>query len=257
MVERKISNLSAGVRFPYPAQKFSIIYKKLDKLTIMRSTSIDIAQITSKLLRDKAYSVSFPEYYELAKVTENSLWHSNQNVLDHVIGVYAGLERVLEFKDLRNNQKDVLKKYLLKIVGGQTRQNILKVATLLHDIAKTDVLVIRPDGTAGCPGHELIAAGRVKNFAERFDLDNGAQLYVERIVRYHGFISDILTLVAANNNREKYLKIFQETVGDIAIELILLMHADLLGCDLEKTDKKAYDNRIDTLSWMLDKLIER
>ncbi len=217
---------------------------------------IDISRVTSKLLRDKVYLASFPEYYELASVTENGLWHNNQNVLDHVIGVYAGLETVLEFNDLEIGQKDVLKKYLSKVIGSQTRQNILKVATLLHDIAKTDTLVKWPNGTAWCPGHELIAAGRVKNFAERFDLDNKAELYVERIVRYHYFIVEILDLIIANQDKEKYFRIFNETVNDVAIELILLIHSDLLGCDLEKNDKNGYDNRITLLEWMLQTLLK-
>lgn len=222
----------------------------------MTSTSIDISQVTSASLKDKKYLASFPEYYALASVTENSLWHSNQNVLDHVIGVYAGLETVLKFDELKLKQKDELKKYLSQIVGNQPRQNIIRVATLLHDIAKTDVLVKRPDGTAGCPGHELIAAGRVKTFAERFNLDTKAESYVERIVRYHGFISEILNLMIANQNKDKYFQILKETVGDVVVELTLLMHADLLGCDLEKGDKKGYDDRIALLDWMLKSLLK-
>jgi len=222
----------------------------------MTPTFIDISKVTSKSLRDKEYLSSFPEYYELASVTENSLWHNNQNVLDHVVGVYSGLETVLEFNDLKLGQKNTLNEYLSDVAGNQTRQNLLKVATLLHDIAKTDVLVKRPDGTAGCPGHELIAAARVKNFAKRFDLDSKAESNVERIVRYHGFVSEILNLMIANQDKEKYFRIFNETVGDIAIELTLLMHADLLGCDLEKVDKKGYDDRISLLEWMLQTLFK-
>jgi len=217
---------------------------------------INTSTITSESLKEKKYLASFPEYYELASVTENSVWHNNQNVLDHVIAVYAGLETVLEFTDLEIDQKDVLKKYLSEVIGNKTRQNILKVATLLHDIAKTDVLVKKPDGTAGCPGHEFIAAGRVKNFAERFDLDSKAESNVERIVRYHGFISEILNLMIANQDKEKYLRIFNEAVNDVTIELTLLMHADLLGCDLEKGDKKGYDDRIALLEWMLQTLLK-
>lgn len=221
-------------------------------MTIMTPNFIDISQVTSKLLKDKAYLASFPEYYALASVTENGLWHNNQNVLDHVIAVYAGLETILGFDDLKVDQKGVLEKYLREVTGNQTRQNILKVAILLHDIAKTDVLVKKPDGTAGCPGHDLIAAGRVKNFAKRFNLDNKAESNVERMVRYHGFISEILNLMIANQDKEKYFRIFNETVGDVAIELTLLMHADLLGSDLEKGDKKGYDDRIVLLNWMLE-----
>ena len=222
----------------------------------MTTQFIDISRVTSKSLRDKVFLASFPEYYDLVSVTENGPWHSNQNVLDHVIGVYAGLEKVLRFNDLKVGQKDALKRYLSGVVGNQTRQNILKVATLLHDIAKSDTLVKWPDGTAWCPGHELIAAGRVKNFAERFHLDTKSESYVERMVRYHGFISEILNLIIANQDNEKYLRIFKETVKDIAIELILLMQADLQGCDLEKSDRKGYNDRIALLDWMLKTLLK-
>lgn len=220
----------------------------------MTPTTIDISQVTSKLLEDKNYLASFPEYYALASVTENNLWHNNQNVLSHVIGVFAGLETVLDFNDLKSDKRNWLGKYLSKVVGNQTRQNTLKVATLLHDIAKADVLVKKIDGITGCPGHELIAAGRVKSFAQRFNLNKKAESYAERIVRYHGFISEILNLMIANQDKEKYFQIFKETVGDVAIELILLMHADLLGCDLEKGDKKGYDDRVNLLDWMLESL---
>lgn len=216
---------------------------------------IDIYQVTSKSLQNKIYLNSFPEYYELASVTENSLWHRNQNVLDHVIAVFAGLETVLTFSDVDDKLSKLANSFLSRPIGNKTRLGILKVATLLHDIAKTDVLVKQPNGTAGCPGHDLIAAARVKNFAERFDLDTEAESYAERIVRYHGFISEILNLILANRNKEKYFRIFKETVGDVAIELTLLMQADLLGSDLEKGDKNGYDERINLLSWVLEQLL--
>ncbi|HCS79339.1 TPA: hypothetical protein DIV55_06410 [Patescibacteria group bacterium] len=233
------------------------VSKKLPKLTNMHFEKINISTVTSQSLKGRKYLDSFPEYYELATVIENNLWHNNQNVLDHVIGVFAGLEVVLKFTDLKATQKILLEKYLSVVIGHRTKKEALIVATLLHDIAKTDTLVKHPDGTASCPGHELIAAGRVKRFSNRFDLSKNDEAYVERIVRYHGFISEILNLIIDNSNKEKYLEIFQDTVGDIAIELVLLMHADMLGSDLEASDKKAYTDRINTLSWILDQLMEK
>ena len=116
----------------------------------------------------------------------------NKVGLDLADAIYAKPNNTIVFDKVpktgvivnRGMTNDSLGKYLSEVIGNQTRQNILKVATLLHDIAKTDVLVKRPDGTAGCPGHELIAAGRVRNFAKRFSLNSKAELYVERIVRY-------------------------------------------------------------------------
>jgi UTP:GlnB (protein PII) uridylyltransferase len=219
------------------------------------SQKITILNISSESLRSRTYASTFPEYYALSRITENSLWHDNQNVLNHVIRVFEGSETVLKFEGVINSHKNFINKYLSQLIGSKTRKEILIVATLLHDIAKIDTLVKRPDGTAGCPGHELIAAGRVKLFSERFGLDKDDEHYVERIVRYHGFISEILNLIIMNGNKEKYLKIFKETVGDVALELVLLMHADLLGSDLERGDKKAYDQRIDILSWMFGRLV--
>lgn len=140
-------------------------------------------------------------------------------------------------------------------VGKQTRQDILVAATLLHDIAKIDTLVLHPDGTADCPGHELIGAGRVSQFAERLGLNGQDELYVERIVRYHGLTSDILTLIEVKGYHEKYLRIFCETVGDVSLELALLMQADLIGSDLEAGDSVAYQTRMDILSQMERQLI--
>jgi len=219
------------------------------------SNQINISEITSKSLKSKAYGDVFPEYYNLAEVTENSLWHDNQNVLDHVIGVFEGLEKVLKFEGISDSQKELIEKYLIESIGYKTRHEILVVATLLHDIAKTDTLVKRSDGTAGCPGHELIAAGRVKNFSDRFGLNEEDESYVERIVRYHGFISEILNLIISNQQKDKYLGIFKDTVGNVALELVLLMRADLFGSDLEKGDESGYQDRVNILDWMFDKLI--
>ncbi len=219
------------------------------------SVLIDISQVTSKALKEKKYLKSFPEYYRLVKVIENNLWHNNQNVLDHVIGVFRGLETVLQFKDLDLTRKKLAEDYLSQAIDQRTRKEILFTATLLHDIAKNETLVKQPDGTSGCPGHELIAAARVKKFSARFKLSKKDEDYVERIVRYHGFISEILNLIIANGNNKIYLKIFQETAGDVAIELVLLMHADLLGSDLKKNNSKAYTDRITTLAWMLGELL--
>jgi len=123
-------------------------------------------------------------------------------------------------------KKNVLEKYLSEVIGNQTRQNTLKIATLLHDIAKTDVLVKRPDGTA-VSRPWFNCSRKSKEFCRKIWLESKAESYVERIVRYHVYLRNP-KLMIANQDKEKYFRIFNETVGDIAIELTLLMHADLL-----------------------------
>jgi hypothetical protein len=212
---------------------------------------IDIREITSKDLREKKYTAEFPEYYALGKVIENNPWHSQQNVLNHVIKVFEGLEYVLTFKSLNQKTVQYLSKYLDEKIGNKSRGDILKIATLLHDIAKIDTLITDVDGTTRCPCHDLVASVKVHLFSQRFDMDRESSTYVERTVLYHQFISDILNFIVLTGEKKKYIEIFHETVGDVDIELILLMNADILGSDLKKLDRKAFEERMDILSWML------
>ena len=220
----------------------------------MNLNKINISTITSKSLRERKYINVFPEFYDLEKTIENNLWHNNQNVLDHVICVFTELENILKFKNLNSAQKISFKKYLSVMIERRRRKEILIVATLLHDIAKTDTLVKLPDGTAYCPGHDLLGAEKVKLFSDRFDLGKKDEERVENIIKYHYYTSEILNSMISEGNKEKYLKIFINTVGDVAIELVLLMQADLLGSDLDKNDKKGFDDRVTLLAWMLQNI---
>lgn len=217
----------------------------------MNINRINISNISSKSLKERKYADVFPEYYELKKIVENNLWHNNQNVLDHVTRVFEELESILKFDSLSSDQKNFLQKYLSVTVGKRTRNEILIVATLLHDIAKTDTFIKQADGTAYCPGHDLLGSEKVKLFSDRFDLGKNDEEKVKRIIKYHYYTSEIINSMIIKGNEEKYLKEFINTVGDIAIELILLMQADLFGSDLEKNDKKSFDDSVRLLEWML------
>ncbi len=216
---------------------------------------IPISDITSQNLLSRKYIRVLPEYYLLETVTENSIWHDHQVVLDHVIRVYEGLESILHYDFYEADYRIQLEQHLSEPVEKRTKKELLQVATLLHDIAKVDTLIIRPDGTAGCPSHELIGAERVKNFSKRFGFGPKDEEFTERIVRYHGFISEILNSILETGYKEKYFRIFKEITAEQSVCLVLLMHADLLGADLEKNDKKAFNERISLLRWLLSELI--
>ena len=121
----------------------------------------------------------------------------------------------------------------------------------MHDLAKVDTTITDPNGTTRCPGHEIIGASRVHLFSQRFDLDEPETKHVERLVRYHGFISEILNLILSNGNIKKYQDIFKSVVGDITIELLLFIYADLLGSDLASTSPQDYADRLKTIIRLL------
>jgi hypothetical protein len=213
---------------------------------------IDISAITSKKLSEGEYEKVLPEYYLLKSVRENSIWHDNQAVFDHVVAVFAHLEQILKLDFLNKNSAQKIQRYLAKTVGKKTRRDLLIVSALLHDIAKTDTVITDKSGKADAPGHEMIGGILVRNFSSRFGLDKKDECYVEKIVHYHGFISDISTLIIAKGNFAKYFGLLKQTVGDIYIELALLKYADNLGSDLAKFDPKGAQKRLAILKKFLN-----
>jgi len=211
--------------------------------------AINISQVTAKKLKNGEYQEEFPEYYDLEGAIENSVWHDHQDVLSHVVRVYENLEYELSVVP------DLVSKYLNQKIGTYNRRDILKIATLLHDIAKKDSLIVADNGNANCPGHEHFAAGMVKSFSKLFSLDDKSQKYVERIVLHHGFISDVITQSLHTPDKEKQIwDRFIDTVGDIYYELLILIKADDKACDLEELAPKQFYPREKLLTrWLTEK----
>ena len=163
------------------------------------------------------------------------------------------METVFKFDFLKEKARKKIKKYLEKTVGSHSRKELLLIGALLHDIAKTDLLVKESTGFTNCPGHEIIGSLMVEKFSSRFTLDKKAEDFVKRIVCFHGFVNNILTLVIKRKNIVKYFGFFKQAVGDIYLELLLLMYADILGSDLKKLLPQEYQLRIKTIVKLLNK----
>lgn len=204
---------------------------------------INISSVTVDGLQKGEYKTALPEFYALRSVVENTPWHSNQNVFDHSIAVFRGLEKVLKLDFLKGKNRTKIKKYLAKKIGRYTKKELLIVATLIHDIGKTETLVKDESGLTRCPAHEIIGSLMVGNFASRFNLDKKGKEYVAKIIRYHGLAHYILTLTLFRDNKTKYFSYFRKIVGDIYVEALLLMYADILGSDLKKINPGEFENR--------------
>lgn len=216
----------------------------------MTNPKIVISDITADKLQNGEYFDFIPELYHLKNFTENSLWHDHQTVFDHVIKVFKNLETFLD--SIKN--ESFISIYLSQKVDDKTRKELLIISTLLHDIAKGKTLVISPDGTAKCPGHELVGASQVKHFAERFNLTPKQTNIVERIVRYHTLSHDLMTSMIVSGDNKKYFDTYQNTIGDVTLEIILLTLADIKGSDLEQADAQQFQDRVEVIDRMIDQL---
>ncbi len=213
----------------------------------MKKSPINITKITSKRLRSGDYKDVLPEYYALKSVSETNPWHLDQNVFDHAVAVFDGLENVLKLGFLPTGNKRAVASYLEKSVGKHSRRELLTVATILHDIAKSYLHIQLPGGKTACPGHEMIGASTVKRFSDRFGLNSESEKHVKKLVHFHGFVNDVLTLLINNKNLEKMMSLYEDVVGDIQIELLLFMFADMKGSDFEQVDPMELNLRIDAI----------
>ena len=112
--------------------------------------------------------------------------------------------------------------------SGLTRRKVLKMAVLLHDVAKPETRSVDPDGRIRFTGHDRIGAGRVARVAARLRWPGHAAHVLERLVRQH-LRPMHLGMLESISRRARYR--FFRDVGDEVLDLVCLTIADAAGTD--------------------------
>lgn len=204
---------------------------------------INVHSLSAASLKAGDYRSELPEFYALAGIVENNAWHLKQDVLLHVITVVEALQGLFSLEFLDGALQEKGQEYLSKRVGKFSAKELLLIATVLHDVAKSEIYIKDPHGGTRCPGHEIIGASRIKRFSERFGLDNEGEQRVSEIVRLHGFVVDVLTLALNLGAAARHVEILRDAAPGIALELTLFAYADMLGSDLKKINEQEFVSR--------------
>lgn len=178
-----------------------------------------------------------PEFYELENVVENNDYHHKENVFNHTLSVLNNLEKVL-----RNLNKET-KQFLNKKIDGSTRKNLLKIATLFHDIAKKETIIDNNGSTLCRPGHEAKGSIKAKTLLKRFKLSDKELTFVLSIIKNHGLMHKILP-PGNQNFQKKFVSFKKRFFHNIYPELILLAFADTVGSYLFETRPIEFKSRI-------------
>ena len=118
--------------------------------------------------------------------------------------------------------------YFAQIVSdGHTRRTILKLAALLHDIAKPQTKTLEPDGRTRFFGHSEQGAEVAERRLSSLRLSNRGASMVSRMVLYHLRPTGMSNDGEWPTNRAVY-RYFRDT-GDVAIDTLYLALADYLG----------------------------
>jgi putative nucleotidyltransferase with HDIG domain len=112
--------------------------------------------------------------------------------------------------------------------SGLTRREVLKLAVLLHDVAKPETRSVEADGRTRFIGHDRIGAERVAAIGARLRWPGRAIDVLTRLVRHHlrpmhlGMLGEI-------SRRARYR--FHRDVGEEVAALVCLTIADAAGTD--------------------------
>ena len=185
------------------------------------------------------------------------------DVFDHSIQTVAAVEFVLREGDWEYAGEEVLstvpwsadlkQHFDREISSGSTRRSMLKLAALLHDIAKPQTRIIDDDGRARFLGHPQEGAITAAGSLERLRFSNKEIKLVELLVRYH--------LRPAQMSHEDFptrraiYRYFRDT-GEAGIDLLFLCLADHLATRGSYLDLAQWQEHTQMTEYVLTKHLE-
>jgi poly(A) polymerase len=173
------------------------------------------------------------------------------DVLQHSIETVAAVERVLRripgpdpVTDSLPWDEATVAYFDEEVAGGHTRTLTLKLAALLHDVAKPQTKTIEPDGRMRFIGHPTQGADVTETIMEQLRFSNRETRMVVSMVKEH-LRPGLITRDDGPTRRALY-RYFKDA-GEVAIDTIFLSFADYLaarGPLLETVDWKRYSSGI-------------
>jgi hypothetical protein len=207
--------------------------------------------ITLEALKAGKFNKAFPLLATLKRTVENNSAHDQQSVLDHTLGVLAALNKnfSLEFvKDEKVRKK--LQAYLGEKTEISSRQTLIFLATVFHDVGKAQTLIEISPGVMACPGHELISKGIAREYLKEIELTIIEKSWILQFILLHGYVHGLLAVRLGRKDR-KFFDAFHDAAGDLTAGLLLFVHADNLGSDLQKLNPEDFAQRTQAIQDMI------
>lgn len=148
------------------------------------------------------------------------------DVWEHSLRAVEGADRLAAQAGELAPWGHVFESHLDEPLGdGATRREALKLAALLHDVAKPETRTIEA-GRVRFLGHDLLGAERVRVVSGRLRLSGRLAAVLERLVRHH--LRPMHLAMVGEVTRRARFRLFRD-LGDDALDLLLLALADTSG----------------------------
>ena len=136
-----------------------------------------------------------------------------------------------------------------EITPGRTRQNLLLLGALLHDIAKPQTLSEGPDGRLHYYGHDGAGAEMTWDLAKHFALSNAEAKWLSTLVRYHMRLIPMSRAEGGPDRRMLYR--FFNKVGDVGVAIAILYLGDTRATYGPELTREKWANAINTTRTVL------
>ena len=192
---------------------------------------------------------------EIAKGVEQPQEHY-WDVFGHSIHAVEGAERVVSRCAQDTEASEVpwsgeIEEYFRGDAGdGHTRATMLKLAALLHDIAKPQTKMVDAKGRTRFLGHQTLGASMADDILERMRLSNSGRDMV------HGMVENHLRPIQMSQDGElptpRAVYRYFRDVGDVAIDTLYLSLADHLAARGPNLDMEGWRHHADIVAHILE-----
>ncbi len=185
------------------------------------------------------------------------------DVFDHSVQTVGAVEFILREADWEYAGADVLaavpwsdglrRHFAREVSPGSTRQVLLKLAALLHDIAKPQTKTVDAEGRTRFLGHPQEGAGAAAAILERLRFSKKETRHVELLVRYH--LRPTQMSQEGLPTRRAIYRYFRDT-GDAGIDILYLALADHLATRARTLDPGQWQQHTAMTAYVLENRFE-
>lgn len=176
------------------------------------------------------------------------------DVFHHSIETVASVERLLRVKDedevlsLLPRSPTFLQHFEEEVSGGVTRSTLLKLAALLHDIAKPQTRSLEPNGRARFLGHTKEGAIMAGNILQRLRFSTRETKMVQKMIESH---LRLWQMGGEGKPTSRAIYRFFRDTGDASIDIIFLTLADFLATRGPNLDLEEWRQHCQLMDYIL------
>jgi poly(A) polymerase len=185
------------------------------------------------------------------------------DVFDHSIQTVATVEFLLREGPWEHADEEILapipwsaklsQHFDREVSNGSTRRSLLKLAALLHDIAKPQTKTVDEDGRARFLGHPQEGAATAVNILERLRFSTRETKLVELMVRYH--LRPLQMSHEEFPTRRAIYRYFRDT-SEAGIDILFLSLADHMATRSTHLDPVQWQEHAQLVEYVLAKHFE-